>query len=163
MAEPVTRPVKVPAAHQALWSRPIWGAGRAGAAAAIARPRFAQFPTYQLLATLAAAGFVVHLVDERRWCLGVAAYELGRATSGGPAGPGSHGCAGRLSTASGRARTSSCSTAQVIYVIEERAPGVVSGHRRRRAAAAQLHDSGRAMLAALPAARVRALFPGRSA
>jgi DNA-binding IclR family transcriptional regulator len=53
---------------------------------------------------------------------------------------------------------------EVVYVIEERAPGRPSlvtdvGVRLP----AQLTASGRAMLAALPAAQVRALFPGPEA
>ncbi|MET0965432.1 MAG: helix-turn-helix domain-containing protein, partial [Nakamurella sp.] len=35
--------------------------------------------TYELLTELAAAGFVVHLPDQRRWGLGLTAFELGSA------------------------------------------------------------------------------------
>src|SRR4051812_50186563 len=35
--------------------------------------------TYHLLSALRDRGFVVHLPDDRRWCLGVAAFALGSA------------------------------------------------------------------------------------
>jgi DNA-binding IclR family transcriptional regulator len=117
--------------------------------------------TYHLLATLADDGFVVHLPEERRWGLGVSAYELGTgyirqaplerlarvplATLVDRAGHSAH-----LAVLHGR---------EVIYVIEERAPGrppLVTDVGVRLPA--QLTASGRALLAALPAVQVRALF-----
>src|SRR5690349_3070869 len=168
MAEPMTRPVKVPAAHQALMVLAHLGR-QAGPVPAAALARDLGLPrstTYQLLATLAATGFVVHLADERRWSLGVAAYELGTgyvrqaplqriarvplAELVDRVGHSAH-----LAVLHGR---------EVVYVIEERAPGRPSlvtdvGVRLP----AQLTASGRAMLARLPAAQVRALFPDPAA
>jgi DNA-binding IclR family transcriptional regulator len=67
--------VKVPAAHQVL---AILGhlARQAGPVPAAAIARDLALPrstTYELLTTLAESGFVVHLADERRYSLGVAA------------------------------------------------------------------------------------------
>ena len=57
-------------------------AGRAGPVSAATAARELGLPrstTYHLLAELAAAGFVTHLPEERRYGLGVAAFELGSA------------------------------------------------------------------------------------
>jgi DNA-binding IclR family transcriptional regulator len=121
---------------------------------------------YHLLTTLEEHGFVVHLPAERRWGLGVAAFELGGgyarqeplARLGRPlladlvdrVGESSH-----LAVMTGR---------DVLYIVEERAP-------RRTALVtdvgvrlpAHLTASGRAMLAALPREQVRALYPDASA
>jgi DNA-binding IclR family transcriptional regulator len=136
-------------------------------AAAISRDlHLPRSTTYHLLATLAADGFVVHLPGERRYGLGVSAYELGTgytrqaplqrlariplATLADRTGHSAH-----LAVLHGR---------EVIYVIEERAPGrppLVTDIGVRLPA--HLTASGRAMLAALPAQQLRALFPDRSA
>lgn len=136
-------------------------------AAAIARdlglPRSS---VYHLLAVLRAEGFVVHLPEQRRFGLGVAAFELGSAYS-------------RQEPLQWLARTLLTRLVEltthnghlailhgrdVMYVIEERAPGRPSlvtdvGVRLP----AHLTASGLAMLAALPPQQVRALFPARSA
>lgn len=132
-------------------------------AAAIARELdLPRSTVYHLLDVLRASGFVVHLQAERRYGLGVAAFELGSAYARQEplrwiaqtvlrdlvAGTGHNG---HFAVLHGR---------DVLYVIEERAPGRPSlvtdvGVRLP----AQLTASGRAMLAALPAAQVRALFP----
>lgn len=136
-------------------------------AAAISRDlRLPRSTTYHLLTTLADAGFVVHLPEERRYALGVSAYELGTgytrqaplqrlarvplATLVDRVGQSAH-----LAVLHGR---------EVIYVIEERAPGrppLVTDVGVRLPA--QLTASGRAMLAVLPTPAVRALFPDSSA
>ncbi|MQA05233.1 MAG: helix-turn-helix domain-containing protein [Streptosporangiales bacterium] len=136
-------------------------------AAAIARDlRLPRSTTYHLLATLVAEGFVTHLADEKRYALGVGAYELGTGyTRQAPlqrlarmplvalvdrAGHNAH-----LVVLHGR---------EVIYVIEERAlgrPPLVTDVGVRLPA--HLTASGRAILAALPAEQVRALFPDVSA
>jgi DNA-binding IclR family transcriptional regulator len=119
--------------------------------------------TYHLLTELVAAGFVVHLADDRRYGLGVSAYELGTgyvrqaplqrlARVPLSALTDQTGHSSHLAVMHGR---------EVLYVIEERAPGrapLVTDVGVRLPA--QLTASGRAMLAALPAASVRALFPG---
>lgn len=132
-------------------------------AAAIARElQLPRSTTYHLLATLQEDGFVVHLPDERRYGLGVAAYELGTGyTRQAPLQRLARvqlaslvdrtGHAARLGVLHGR---------DVLFVLEERAPGrpplvTDSGVRLP----AQLTASGRSMLAALPPQQVRALFP----
>lgn len=120
---------------------------------------------YHLLAVLRESGFVVHLAEERRYGLGVAAFELGAAyTRQQPlrwiaqtvltqlVDETTHN--GHLAVLHGR---------DVLYVIEARAPGRPSlvtdvGVRLP----AHLTASGFAMLAALPAGQLRALFPPRS-
>lgn len=121
---------------------------------------------YQLLAVLTERGFVVHLPEERRYGLGLAAFEL--STGFSRQEPLSHlgrplvaqlvdrlGESAHLVVLHGR---------DVIYLVEERAPrrpslvtdvGVrLPGH---------LTASGRALLAALPAAQLRALYPNAAA
>ncbi|TQS45383.1 IclR family transcriptional regulator [Cryptosporangium phraense] len=141
-------------------------AGPVGAAAMARDLGLPRSTAYHLLTTLIDAGFVVHLPEERRYALGVSAYELGTgytrqaplqrlarvplATLVDRVGQSAH-----LAVLHGR---------EVIYVIEERAPGrppLVTDVGVRLPA--QLTASGRAMLAALPAAAVRALFPDAAA
>lgn len=121
---------------------------------------------YHLLAAMAEEGFVVHLADEHRYGLGVAAFEVGsgfarqaplqRLARRPVAALVDHlGHGGHLAVLHGR---------DVLYVIEERAPGrppLVTDVGVRLPA--HLTASGRAILAALPAAQVRALHPDRSA
>ena len=121
---------------------------------------------YHLLAAMVEEGFVVHLPDERRYGLGVAAFEVGSgyarqeplqrlarrplAALVDETGESAH-----LAVMHGR---------DVLYVLEERAPGrppLVTDVGVRLPA--HLTASGRAMLAALPAAQVRALYPDRAA
>jgi DNA-binding IclR family transcriptional regulator len=136
-------------------------------AAAISRDlRLPRSTTYHLLDTLERDGFVVHLPDDRRYGLGLSAYELGSGYSRQAplqrlarvpladlvdrVGHNAH-----LAVLHGR---------EVIYLVEERAPGrppLVTDVGVRLPA--HLTASGRAMLAALPAAQVRALFPQASA
>src|ERR687893_3051793 len=122
--------------------------------------------TYHLLAELMAAGFVVHLPEERRYGLGVSAFELGSAyLRQEPLARLARPVLGRLVDAVGcTAHLAVLHGREVLYVVEERAPGrppLVTDVGVRLPA--QLTASGRAMLAALPAAQVRALFPDRSA
>ena len=122
--------------------------------------------TYQLLNTLIDHGFVVRYPDERAFGLGLGAHELGSgyarqeplqrlarrpvATLADRCGNSAH-----FSVLLGR---------DVIYVIEERAPGqppLVTDVGVRLPA--MTTASGRAMLAALPAAQVKALYGDRDA
>ncbi|WP_406382610.1 IclR family transcriptional regulator [Streptomyces sp. NBC_01618] len=121
--------------------------------------------TYHLLDTLAADGFVSHLPEERRYGLGVSAFEL----ASGYARQEPFQRLARVPLAKLVDRTGHNANLavlhgrEVIYVIEERAPGrapLVSEVGVRLPA--QLTASGRAVLAHLPAAQVRALFPDRS-
>jgi DNA-binding IclR family transcriptional regulator len=121
---------------------------------------------YHLLAVLRDAGFVVHLREERRYGLGVAAFELGAAYSRQEplrwvaqtvlaqlVERTTHN--GHFAVLHGR---------DVLYVIEQRAagrPSLVTDVGVRLPA--HLTASGLAMLAALPAAQLRALFPARTA
>jgi DNA-binding IclR family transcriptional regulator len=144
-------------------------ASQAGPVRAAAISRDVGLPrssTYHLLDTLIQAGFVVHIPEENRYGLGVVAYELG---SGYSRQEPLHrlarapvaalvdrvGHSAHLAVMHGR---------DVIYVIEERAPGgapLVSDVGVRLPA--QLTATGRAMLAKLAQAQLRALFPDPSA
>lgn len=161
-------PPQVPAAAQVLQVL-RWLASQAAPAPAAAVSRALGLPrstTYHLLAELVRQGFVVHLPEQRRYGLGVSAYELG------------HGWTRQASLERvGRepvrrlVRDSRCTAhlavlhgREVVYVIEERAPGrapLVSDVGVRLPA--HLTATGRASLAALPAPHVRALFPDPSA
>ncbi|MDQ1537708.1 MAG: hypothetical protein QOE58_2101 [Actinomycetota bacterium] len=119
---------------------------------------------YHLLAVLGDQGFVVHLADERRYGLGVAAFELGVAyTRQAPLQrlarqPMLH----LVKATRHNAQLTVLHGRDVLYVIEERAPGrqsLVSDVGVRLPA--QLTASGLAMLAYLPPQQVRALFPSR--
>ncbi len=168
MAQPATRsiprPVKVPAAQQVLAILAHLGrqAGPVPAAAVARDLGLPRSTTYQLLATLADSGFVVHLADDRRWCLGVAAYELGTGyTRQAPLQRVARVPLARLVDRTGQsAHMAVLHGREVVYVIEERAPGrppLITDVGVRLPA--QLTASGRAILAALPAPQVRALFP----
>jgi DNA-binding IclR family transcriptional regulator len=118
--------------------------------------------TYKLLRSLEDQGFVLRLPDEKRYGLGLAAFELSSGFSrqepltriGAPllarlvdrVGESAH-----LSVLHGR---------DVVYLIEERArgrPSLVTEVGVRLPS--DITASGRAMLALLPAAQLRALFP----
>ncbi len=121
---------------------------------------------YHLLQAMVDEGFVTHLEDEHRYGLGVAAYEVG---SGYSRQEPLHRLARRqLIGLVDQTRQSAHFVVlhgrDVLYVVEERAPGRPSlvtdvGVRLP----AHLTASGRAVLAELPAAQVRALYPNRAA
>jgi DNA-binding IclR family transcriptional regulator len=120
--------------------------------------------TYHLLAVLRDRGFVTHLPEERRYGLGVAAYELGSAYQRqAPLQRLARPLLGRLvDETTHNAHLAVLHGRDVLYVIEERAPGrplLVTDVGVRLPA--PLTASGLAMLAALPPAQVRALFPHR--
>lgn len=119
--------------------------------------------TYHLLGELAAAGFVTHLPEERRYGLGVAAFEVGSAYL-------RHDPLERLgrpllqrlvSRTDGVSHLGVLHGRETLYLVKEQhRPGGLSlvtdvGVRLP----AQLTAVGRAMLAHLPAPQVRALFP----
>ena len=132
-------------------------------AAAIARElELPRSTTYHLLAELETAGFVAHLSAERRYGLGIAAFELGSAyLRHDPlerlAGPllrrlvDEVGHAAQLGVLHGN---------ELLYLVKERParPETLVTDVGVRLPA-QLTASGRAMLAHLPSAHVRALFP----
>ena len=122
--------------------------------------------TYLLLSTLQAEGFVVHLPEDRRYALGIVAYELGSGyTRQAPLQRLARVPLARLVDRTEQsAHLAVLHGRDVVYVIEERAPGrppLVTDVDVRLPA--HLTASGRAMLAALPAQQVRALFPNPGA
>ena len=121
---------------------------------------------YHLLTVLCDQGFVVHLADERRYGLGVAAFELGSAYSRqAPLQRLARQLLVRLvDNTRHNAHLAVLHGRDVLYVIEERAPGrppLVTDVGVRLPS--QLTASGLAMLACLPPQQVRALFPSRDA
>ncbi|MGI9822342.1 IclR family transcriptional regulator [Agromyces sp. Marseille-Q5079] len=159
---------KVPAADQTLAILSHLAAQRgpvpaATIAQALGIPRST---AYHLLAVMAERGFVVHLPEERRYGLGIAAFELSSGFSrqqplarlGRPlvaALVDRLGESGHLAVLHGR---------DVLYLVEERAPrrpSLVTDVGVRLPA--HLTATGRAMLAQLPPAQLRALYPDRAA
>ncbi|MDM7832494.1 IclR family transcriptional regulator [Cellulomonas edaphi] len=135
----------------------------ASLAAALELPRST---TYHLLTVLAEHGFVVHLPEERRYGLGLAAFELGSAYSRqAPLARAARPVLARLVDQVGEsAHLAVLHGRDVLYVVEERAVGrpvLVTDVGVRLPA--HLTASGRAILADLPSAQVRALFPSREA
>lgn len=118
--------------------------------------------TYHLLSELTAAGYVTHLPEERKFGLGVAAFELGSAyLRHDPlerlAGP----LLRRLVDQVGHtAHLGALHGGESLYLIKERPsqPQTLVTDVGVRLPA-QLTASGRAMLAHLPAAQVRAALP----
>ena len=120
--------------------------------------------TYHLLSELADAGFVTHLPEERRYGLGVSAFEVGSAYL-------RHDPLERLARPLLRrfadrvgftAHLGILHGNETLYVVREQPAhpqSLVTNVGVRLPA--QLPASGRAMLAHLPAAQVRALFPSR--
>lgn len=121
---------------------------------------------YHLVNAMIDEGFVVHLPDERRYGLGVAAFEVGSGYQ--RQGPLQRVARRPLTSLVDRCGQSAHLAVlhgrDVLYVLEERAPGrppLVSDVGVRLPA--HLTASGRAVLAHLSAAQVRALYPDRSA
>lgn len=144
--------------------------GRQGApmsAATISRELgLARSTTYHLLDTLVLEGFVVHVPEDRRYALGLGAYELGSGYS--RQAPLQRVArvplAALVDQAGHNAHLAVLHGSEVVYLIEERARGRAAlitdvGVRLP----AHLTATGRAMLAGLPKQHVRALFPGPSA
>jgi DNA-binding IclR family transcriptional regulator len=158
----------VPAARQAL--AVLQALARApGPAPAGALARDLGLPrstVYGLLTELCAAGFVVHLPEERRYGLGVSAFEIGSAyMRQEPLARLARPVLARLVDVVGQsAHLAVLHGREVLYVVEERAPGrprLVTDVGVRLPA--QLTASGRVVLAGLSAAQLRALFPDQSA
>jgi DNA-binding IclR family transcriptional regulator len=117
---------------------------------------------YHLLGELARAGFVTHLPEDRRYGLGVAAFELGSAfLRHEPLERLARPLLRRLVERVGRtAHLGVLHGPQTLYLVREqpeRHETLVTDVGVRLPA--QLPASGRAMLGKLPAAQVRALFP----
>jgi len=121
---------------------------------------------YHLLGAMTEEGFVVHLPEDHTYGLGVAAFEVGSGYSRQePLQRLARRHLARLVDDVGQtAHLAVLHGREVLYVLEERAPGrppLVTDIGVRLPA--HLTASGRAILAALPAAQVRALFPDRAA
>jgi DNA-binding IclR family transcriptional regulator len=119
---------------------------------------------YHLLGELVRAGFAVHLPEERRYGLGVAALELGTAyLAQEPLARLARPVLARLVDRVGQsAHLAVLHGREVLYVVEERAPGrppLVTDVGVRLPA--HLTASGLAMLANLPPQQLNALFPSR--
>ncbi|MBR8742776.1 IclR family transcriptional regulator [Nocardiopsis sp. MG754419] len=117
---------------------------------------------YQLLEAMAEEGFVTHLPEERRWGLGLAAFEIGSAYLRHDgierlARPLLH----QLAESTGAtAHLGVLHGSDTLYLLKEQpphAPTLITGVGVRLPA--HLTASGRAMLARLPRAQVRALYP----
>lgn len=120
---------------------------------------------YHLVNAMIAEGFVVHLADDHRYGLGVAAFEVGSGyTRQAPLQRlARRPLAALVDKAHRSAHLAVLHGRDVVYVIEERAPGrppLVTDVGVRLPA--HLTASGRAILAALPPAQIRALYPDAS-
>lgn len=163
----MTQP-KVPAAEQTLRILSLLARARGPMPASMiaAQLELPRSTVYHLLAAMQQHGFVMHLPEDRRYGLGLAAFELSSAYSrqeplsliGRPlivALVDRLGFSGHLAVQHGR---------DVLYIVEERAkgaPALITDVNVRLPA--QLTASGRAILASQPKAQVRALFPDKDA
>ena len=121
---------------------------------------------YHLVTAMIEEGFVVHLPDEHRYGLGVAAFEVGSGYSRQEPLQriARRYLAGLVDKVGQSAHLAVLHGRDVLYVLEERASGrppLITDVGVRLPA--HLTASGRAILAALPQNQVRALYPDRSA
>jgi len=121
---------------------------------------------YHLLAALQEHQFVVHLPEDRRWGLGIAAFELagGYSRQEPLARLGRPVLAELVDRTGESAHLAVMHGRDVLYIVEERAarrPALVTDVGVRLPS--HLTATGRAMLAALPREQVRALFPDAAA
>lgn len=121
---------------------------------------------YHLLGAMVEEGFVVHLAEEGRFGLGLAAFEVGSGYE--RQAPLARIARRRLAHLVDRTHESAHLAVpygrDVLYVVEDRArgrPPLVTEVGVRLPA--HLTASGRAILSALPAGQVRALYPDRTA
>ena len=161
-------PTSVPAARNAVRLLRVLARSAEPLPAATLARRLAlpRSSTYHLLAALADEGFVTHLPDGAGYALGLGAFELGTAyTRQAPLARLARPLVARLSEmTTHNAHLAVLHGRDVLYVVEQRAPrrpALVSDVDVRLPAAATA--SGLAILAQLPAAQVRALFPGPEA
>jgi DNA-binding IclR family transcriptional regulator len=132
-------------------------------AAALDLPRST---AYHLVNAMIEEGFVTHIAEERRYCLGVAAFEVGIGYARqAPLQRIAHQPLARLVDRTGHsAHLAVPHGRDVLYVLEERARGrapLVTDVGVRLPA--HLTASGRAILAAMSERQVRALYPDRDA
>lgn len=156
---------KVPAAdntarlllHLASRRRPV---SASSIAAALGLPRSS---VYHLLAVLEEHGFVLHLAEEKLYGLGISAFELSHAFERQEplARLGRPLLAALVDRLGESAHLGILQGRDVIYIAEERArfrPSLVTDVGVRLPAS--VTATGRALMAALPAAQVRALYTG---
>lgn len=157
---------KVPAADQTLRILSLLASARGPLQASMiaSQLELPRSTVYQLLDTLKAHGFVMHIPGEQRYGLGIAAVELSGAYArqaplarlGRPIVAGlvqRLGVSGHLAVPHG---------GDVLYVVEERAPGTMSLVTDVDVRLPMpITATGRAILSAMPKAQVRALFPDR--
>lgn len=135
-------------------------------ATAIAAPRSS---TYHLLQAMAAEGFVVHFPEEERWGLGVGAFEIGAAyTRHDPLERLARPVIDKLARDAG-----AVAAVAHLGVLHGRETLYLAKARTKRRLdlvidvgvrlPASLTASGRALLALMPPAQVRALFPNADA
>jgi DNA-binding IclR family transcriptional regulator len=122
--------------------------------------------TYHLLHAMAAESFVVHYPEDRVWGVGVATWEVGQGyTRQEPLARLARVPIARLVDSLGHsAHLAVLHGSDVVYLVEERARGqarLVTDVGVRMPA--HLTATGRAILAGLPSAQVRALYPSRAA
>lgn len=122
--------------------------------------------TYHLLAAMAAESFVVHYPEDRTWGVGVAAWEVGQGyTRADPLTRLARLPIARLVDSIGlSAHLAVLHGPDVVYLVEERARGrarLVTDVGVRMPA--HLTASGRAILAGLSTAQIRALYPNAAA
>ena len=158
----------VPAARQSLRILTHL-AGQRGPVAAATLAAALDLPrstVYRLLGALEDFGFVIHFPEERRYGIGIAAFELSSGFSrqepltrlGRPI------LAALVDRIGESAHLAVLHGSDVLYLIEERAPrrpSLVTDVGVRLPS--HLTASGRALLATLPSAQLRALFPDASA
>ncbi|MDN4490307.1 IclR family transcriptional regulator [Demequina sp. SYSU T00068] len=147
-------------AHLATQRGPVAASAIAGA---LDLPRST---VYRLLGVMAERGFVVHLAEQRLYGLGLVAYELssGFARQQPLARLGAPVLGGLVDRAGESGHLAVLHGTDVVYIVEERAPRrptLVTDVGVRLPALATA--TGRAILAALPDAQRRAVFPGRAA
>lgn len=164
----MNHPAKVPAAENTLRILKLLAASRGPLPASMIATQL-ELPrstVYHLLEALAQHDFVMHLPEERRYGLGLAAVELSSAYArqdpltrlGRPL------LAGLVDRIRVSAHLALLHGSDVLYIVEERAagaPALVTGVDVRLPA--HLTASGRAILAAMPKAQVRALYPNADA
>lgn len=117
--------------------------------------------TYQLLHELTESGFVVHLPEHQTYGLGLVAYSMANAyTSQQPlVRMVSKPLEKVAEQVRGSGHLSRLSGSEIIYLAEARAPGAVSLVTEVGVRLQALHTaSGRAMLAHLPPAEIKAIF-----
>lgn len=156
---------QVPAARRALAVlRLLASSARPLAASAIARElALPRSSAYHLLAAMAEDGFVTYLPEDRLWGLGVTAFEIGSAyLRQGPLERLARPILVRLVDRLGEiAQLGVLHGSETLYLLKEqprRHATLVTDVGVRMPA--YLTASGRSMLAHLPHAQVRALFPG---